>query len=162
MKDRVAKILLVDDHPVFRHGLSKLIEREHDLAVCGEAESAAEAIELINQLNPDLILIDLSLNGKPGLELIKEVRAIHPDVRMLVVSMHDETLWAERALRSGAAGYVMKQEKPRTLMAAVRQSVRGESWLSPQRSSGSSPAAVPARMALLKTHWATANSKCCN
>lgn len=151
-------ILVVDDHPVFRHGLTKLIEREPTLTVCGEVESAAEALRAIPRLRPALVLVDLSLNGTPGLDLIKSVHAQYPDVRMLVVSMHDEVLWAERALRSGAAGYIMKQEKPRTLIAAIKQIIRGETWLSPSitnnliskitRSRGKNPKSVDAEDSL--------------
>ena len=125
-----ARILLVDDHPVLRQGLVRLIEREPDLSVCGEAESADEALRAVARLHPTLVIVDLSLHGKPGLELIKDLRASHPDVRVLVLSMHDETLWAERVLRAGACGYIMKQEKPRVLISSIRQALRGEICLS--------------------------------
>ncbi|HZN59059.1 MAG TPA: response regulator transcription factor [Planctomycetota bacterium] len=118
-----ARILLVDDHPVVRQGLARLIEQEPDLCVCGEAETAGEALKAVADLGPALALVDLTLRDKPGLELIKDLRKQHPDVKVLVVSMHDESVWAERVLRAGACGYVMKQEKPRMLMARIRQAL---------------------------------------
>jgi DNA-binding NarL/FixJ family response regulator len=126
------RILLVDDHPILRQGLVRLIEREPDLTVCGEAESAEQAMEAIRKVRPALAIVDLSLEGKPGLELIKDLRAHHPDILVLVLSMHDEALWAERVIRAGACGYVMKQEKPRMLLAKIRQALRGETCLSEQ------------------------------
>ncbi len=125
-----SRILLVDDHPVLRQGLVRLLEQERDLTVCGEAESAEEAMAAIRATSPDLVIVDLSLRGKPGLQLIKDVQSHHPGTRVLVLSMHDEALWAERVLRAGACGYVMKQEKPRTLVARVRQALRGETSVS--------------------------------
>jgi DNA-binding NarL/FixJ family response regulator len=128
--EQPARILLVDDHPVLRQGLVRLIEREADLTVCGEAESADGALAAVAKASPSLVIVDLSLQGKPGLELIKDLHRHHPDVRVLVLSMHDESLWAERVLRAGACGYVMKQEKPRVLLAQIRKALRGETCLS--------------------------------
>lgn len=126
----VSRILLVDDHPVLRQGLVRLIENEKDMEVCGEAETAEEAMAAIASSHPTLAIVDLSLGGRPGLELVKDLRDRYPDVRVLVLSMHDEMLWAERTLRAGACGYVMKQEKPRALMAKIRQALRGEVCIS--------------------------------
>jgi DNA-binding NarL/FixJ family response regulator len=125
-----ARILIVDDHPIVRQGLVQMIEREANMTVCGEAESADEALEMARRLKPALVIVDLSLNGKPGLELVKDLRAEAPHIMVLVLSMHDEALWAERVLRAGACGYVMKQEKPRVLMARIRQALRGQTCLS--------------------------------
>lgn len=129
------RILLVDDHPILRQGLVRLIEREPDLTVCGECESAEQALAAIAKLHPSLVIVDLSLQGKPGLELIKEITATRPGMRTLVLSMHDEALWAERVLRAGACGYVMKQEKPRILIDRIRQALSGETCVSDRMAS---------------------------
>src|SRR5581483_7847729 len=105
-----SRILIVDDHPLFRHGLRDLINAENDLEPCGDAESAPLALDAIRKLNPDLVIVDISLKGTNGIELIKSIKAEHPKLPMLVVSMHDESPYAVRALRAGARGYVMKQE----------------------------------------------------
>lgn len=125
-----ARILLVDDHPVVRHGLAKLFESEGDMVVCGEVGSAAEAMATIPACDPSLVIVDLSLGGRPGLDLVKDLRSFHPTLAVLVLSMHDEAVWAERAVRAGAVGYVMKQERPRQLVVKVRQALRGETCLS--------------------------------
>lgn len=125
-----SRILIVDDHPVVRHGLCRMIDQENDLTVCGEAESADEALTAVADTKPDLVLVDLSLRSTPGLELIKSIRAQHPHTPVLVLSMHDESLWAERVLRAGACGFVMKQEKPRVLIARIRQALTGGLCLS--------------------------------
>jgi len=131
----VARIFLVDDHPVLRHGLARLIDSEPDLSICGEAETADDALAAIESLKPNLAVVDLSLQGKPGLDLIKQLTTRSPDTRVLVLSMHEESLWAERAMRAGACGYVMKQEEPKVLMQRIRQALRGETSLS-ERMSG--------------------------
>jgi len=123
-------ILLVDDHPVLREGLVSLINRERDLQVCAQAASAEEAMDAAEKFRPDLAIVDLSLQGKPGLELVKELRTHFPQIKILVLSMHDELLWAERVLRAGASGYVMKQEKPRVLLEQIRKALRGETSVS--------------------------------
>jgi DNA-binding NarL/FixJ family response regulator len=115
------RILIVDDHPMIREGLRTLISREPDLSVCGEAETAAEALKATAELNPDLVLVDIGLPGRNGLELIKDLRAFHPALPILVLSMHDELLWAERVLRAGARGYVMKRETGPVMVQAIRQ-----------------------------------------
>jgi len=104
------KVLLVDDHPILRAGLSKLINQEADMLVCGEAEDGPKGFDLVGKLHPDVVVVDVSLKGGNGIELIKNLKASHPDLPMLVLSMHDETLYAERALRAGSRGYIMKEE----------------------------------------------------
>jgi len=130
--DARTRILVVDDHPVVRHGLVRLIEQEPDLMVCGEAESVEEAMTAIAETKPTVALVDLSLRDTPGLELIKRIKADYPDMPVLVLSMHDESLWAERVLRAGACGFVMKQERPRVLIEKLRQAVTGGLCLSDQ------------------------------
>ena len=129
-KQSASQILIVDDHPIVRQGVVRLIEREPDLQVCGEAESAAEALSVLTRHVPDLILLDLSLRGTPGLDFIRQIRAEQPKSPVLVLSMHDETPWAERVLRAGACGFVMKQEKPRVLISRIRQALAGDLALS--------------------------------
>jgi DNA-binding NarL/FixJ family response regulator len=124
------KLLIVDDHPMMREGLGQLISHEADLAVCGEAGSASEALDLVGKLKPDLALVDISLPDKGGLELIKDLHSLHPSLPVLVISMHDETLHAERALRAGARGYIMKQEGGERLMEAIRQVLAGQIYVS--------------------------------
>ena len=124
------KIMLVDDHPVMREGLAQLINHEPDLSICGQYEDAAKAFEAIESLCPDLAVVDLSLKGSSGLELIKNIRASHPKIRILVLSMHDESLYAERVLRAGAGGYIMKQEASEKVLDAVRQVLRGTVYVS--------------------------------
>jgi len=120
------QIFIVDDHPVFREGLVGLVKREPDLAVCGEADNAPQALAGIEQLNPDLVLLDIGLPGKSGLELTKDLRALLPAIAVLVISMHDETLYAERVLRAGGRGYIMKQEGPEKILQAIRHVLDGE------------------------------------
>lgn len=129
-----SRVLIVDDHPLFRHGLSDLINAEEDLETCGEAGSAPLALEAIRRLQPELVIVDISLKGSNGIELVKSIKAEHPKLPTLVVSMHDESLYATRALRAGARGYVMKQEALDLVMAAVRQVLSGEIYVSPTMS----------------------------
>ena len=124
------KIFIVDDHPVFREGLVGLVKREDDWIVCGEADTAAQALTAIEKLKPDLVLADIGLPGRSGLELIKDLRSAFPELAILVISMHDETLYAERVLRAGARGYIMKQEGPDKILQAVRQVLEGQIYLS--------------------------------
>jgi DNA-binding NarL/FixJ family response regulator len=128
------RILLVDDHPVMRAGLAQLIERQPDLTVCGEAGDPASASALLGQARPDLILTDISMPGRSGLEFIKDLRAVHPDILILVVSMHDELIYAERVLRAGAQGYIMKEAGGGNLLAAIRQVLSGAQYVSPRMS----------------------------
>lgn len=127
---RDSRVLVVDDHPILRHGIAELVHREPGFEVCAEAGSAAEALALLDRHPIDLAVVDLSLAGLSGIELLKTLRTKHPTVRTLVMSMHDETLYAERVLRAGARGYVMKQEATRQILAALRHIRDGEIWLS--------------------------------
>jgi len=128
------RILIVDDHPMMRQGLAQLIGAEPDLAVCGEAENAESALDSIAALQPDLVLADISLPGKNGLELIKDFQAIQPGLPVLVISMHDESLYAERVLRAGGRGYIMKQEGGKKLMQAIRHVLDGKIYVSEKMS----------------------------
>ena len=130
-----SRILIVDDHPLFREGLQQLIDRDPQLAVCGEASSAAEALQAVPRLKPDLVLVDISLGGTSGIELIKHIKTEYEELPVLVVSMHDESLYAERALRAGAMGYVMKHEPSKTVKTAIHKVLQGEMYLSPRMSS---------------------------
>lgn len=123
-------ILLVDDHPMLRQGLKDILESEADLKVCGEAGTAQEALQRIEELGPDLVIVDISLGGNNGLELTKQIRETHPHVKVMVFSMHDETVYAQRALRAGALAYLMKQEKVETIKAAARRALGGEIFVS--------------------------------
>ena len=114
------QIFIVDDHPMMREGLAQLIAHEPDLAVCGEAGTSHEALDLIGKLKPDLLLADISLPDKSGLELIKDLLALNPKLPVLAISMHDESLHAERVLRAGGRGYIMKQEGGNKMMQAIR------------------------------------------
>ena len=123
-------ILIVDDHPMLRRGLATLIESESDLVVCGEVASCAAALDAIREQSPDLVMVDLSLEGSDGLDLIKQMKARHPEIPALVLSMYDEALYAERALRAGARGYVTKQQLDDTVLVAIRRLLGGEMYLS--------------------------------
>jgi DNA-binding NarL/FixJ family response regulator len=127
-------ILIVDDHPMMRQGLVQLINNEPDLAVNGEAETAEQALSLIGQSVPNLVLADISLTGKSGLELIKDVQSLHPGLAVLVISMHDESIYAERVLRAGGRGYIMKQEGGKQIMQAIRHVLSGQIYVSPKMS----------------------------
>jgi DNA-binding NarL/FixJ family response regulator len=128
------QIFIVDDHPMMRQGLAQLIGAESDLAVCGEAENAGGALDALGKLKPDLVLADISLPDKNGLELIKDFQAIQPGLSVLVISMHDESLYAERVLRAGGRGYIMKQEGGKKLMLAIRQVLEGKIYVSEKMS----------------------------
>ena len=128
------RVLIVDDHPMMRQGLAQLIEHEADLCVCGQADRAGQALETIAATQPDLVLVDISLPDRSGLELIKDVHALRPNLPLLVVSMHDEALYAERVLRAGGRGYVMKQEGGKILMQAIRQVLGGQIYVSEKMS----------------------------
>lgn len=122
----IIRILVVDDHPVVRQGLALTLSREAGFLICGEAEGIKDARSIINEEKPDLILADLDLQGSSGLDLIKEVRQFHPQIPVLVLSAHQEDLYAERALRAGARGYLMKNERPERLIAGIRDVLNGE------------------------------------
>lgn len=128
------RILLVDDHPLMRRGQADLLNREPDLVVCGEAGTAQEAMEAIAKVKPDLVLVDMGLPDKDGLELTKDIQALHPGLPVLAMSMQDESLFAARVLRAGGRGYVMKQEGPERLAAAIRTVLGGQVALSPRMS----------------------------
>jgi DNA-binding NarL/FixJ family response regulator len=135
MKKNKKRVLLVDDHPIMRHGLAQLIRAEADLEVCGEGGSAAEGLTLVGSLKPDLVVADLTLPDKHGLEFIKDVQSMYPGTLMLVLSMHDESLYAERVLRAGARGYVMKETAADMLVLAARRVLDGGIYLSDKMSS---------------------------
>jgi len=122
-------ILLVDDHPLVRERLAEIINREADLHVCGEAEDRHEALQAVQARQPDLVIVDLTLKTSDGLELIKDIHARWASLRMLVVSMHDESLHAERVLRAGALGYITKQEATRNILLAIRRVLDGDIYL---------------------------------
>jgi DNA-binding NarL/FixJ family response regulator len=127
-------ILIVDDHPMMRDGLRQIVSSAPELSVCGEAATAAQAMELVGKLKPDLVLADISLADKNGIELIKDIQALHPDVQTLVISMHDETLYVERVLRAGGRGYINKQEGGKRIMEAIRRVLDGQICVSEKMS----------------------------
>jgi DNA-binding NarL/FixJ family response regulator len=124
------RVFIVDDHPIVRQGLALLINREADLAVCGDAEEAGTALQGIEALHPDIVLVDISLSGPDGLDLLKSVRAQDHRLPVLILSMLDETLYAERALRAGASGYIMKQEATEKVLVAIRRILGGDVYVS--------------------------------
>jgi len=124
------RVLIVDDHPVFRTGLAGLVNLEKDLTICGEAQDATQAMKALELLKPDLVLMDLSLPGKSGLELLKDFRAMSPRTPVLMISMHDETLYAERVIRAGGKGYIMKQEGPERIIQGIRKVLSGGIFVS--------------------------------
>jgi DNA-binding NarL/FixJ family response regulator len=126
-----ARILIIDDHPIFRTGIAQLINHQGEFFVCGEAETAPEALEAIVRLKPDLVILDITLKGINGIELMKTIRSSAPQLPVLVLSMHEESLYAERALRAGARGYVTKQEASNQVLDAIRRVLTGELYVSP-------------------------------
>jgi len=123
-------VFVVDDHPIVRQGLTLLINRESDLAVCGEGEEMHSALRAIQAARPDILIVDISLNGPDGLELLKNIRITSPRLPVLILSMHDESIYAERALRAGANGYIMKQEATEKVLVALRRILSGEIYVS--------------------------------
>ena len=123
-------VFVVDDHPLLRQGLAMLINRESDLIVCGEAEEAPTALKALAAARPDILIADISLNGPDGLDLLKNLRILYPDLPVLILSMHDESIYAERAMRARANGYIMKQEATEKVLVAVRRILDGEIYLS--------------------------------
>jgi DNA-binding NarL/FixJ family response regulator len=130
-KNTPSRVFIVDDHPIVRQGLAGAIEQEQDLTVCGGAGNPAEALQALRRLRPDIAIIDISLSeAADGLELISDLRARHPELHILVLSMHDESVYAERSLRAGAKGYVMKQETIETVLERIRGVLIGETGFS--------------------------------
>jgi DNA-binding NarL/FixJ family response regulator len=129
-KPSTKKIFIVEDHPVFREGLRQLVNREAEFTVCGESDTCEQALKAIRSLEPDLVLVDLTLPGKSGLQLLKEVRAFSRKIKLLVVSMHDQALYADRVLRAGGDGYIMKQEDPSEIIHAIRDVLDGHIYIS--------------------------------
>jgi DNA-binding NarL/FixJ family response regulator len=128
--ERKSRVFVVDDHPIVRQGLALMINAESDLMVCGEAEEAQTAMQSVVECQPDILIVDISLDGPDGLELVKHVRTLFPELPILILSMHDETTYAERALRARANGYIMKQEATEKVLIAIRRILNGEVYLS--------------------------------
>jgi len=128
------RVFVVDDHPIVRQGLSQLINREPDLWVCGEAEDARTALDALGPAKADIVIVDVSLDGPDGIELLKTIRSRDSKLQVLMLSMHDESLYAERALRAGANGYIMKQEATERVLIAIRQILSGEVYVSDRMS----------------------------
>jgi DNA-binding NarL/FixJ family response regulator len=129
---RKLKVLLVDDHPMVREWLTSLIEQQPDMSVCGEADNIADAIKIFKTASPDIAVVDLSLKEASGLDLVKTIKARWPDVGIVVLSMHEEDIYAERAIRAGARGYVMKRESTKRIITAIRDVFRGKLCVSDQ------------------------------
>jgi DNA-binding NarL/FixJ family response regulator len=129
---RRRRILIVEDHLVVRHGIVQIINQEPDLEVCGQAEDVSGALACLPELSPDLVLVDLSLKGSSGLDLIKAIKKSYPTLPVVVLSMHDELLHGQSALRAGAKGYIMKRAEPEILMSAIRRVLNGDTHISPQ------------------------------
>jgi len=130
VQTKKCRVLLIDDHPIVRQGLALLIDREGDLSVCGEADGAHSAFHAIETLRPDLVVLDISLSGPDGLDVLKEIRMKTASLPVLILSMHDESIYAERAMRAGANGYIMKQEATEKVLVAIRRILQGEVYLS--------------------------------
>jgi DNA-binding NarL/FixJ family response regulator len=124
------RVLIVDDHPVVRQGIKLMIEAEPDLTICGEAQTEQQARKLVRELRPDALLVDLSLSEGDGFNVVRDVHAHFPEIRVLVLSMHDEAIYAERLLAEGASGYIMKQAATDQLVTALRTVLRGERFVS--------------------------------
>ncbi len=123
---RKSRVFVVDDHPLIRQGLRQLIDREPDLAVCGEAEESGGALHSMDAAKPDIVIVDIALNGPDGIELLKNLRVRYPGLPVLILSMHDESIYAERALRAGANGYIVKQEATGRVLVAIRRILNRE------------------------------------
>ena len=134
-KSDTTRVFIVDDHPVVRQGVGMLVDQQNDMEVCGDAESGPEALKKIGELDPDLAVVDLSLKDSSGMELIKDLQVQHPEIRILVLSMHDETFFAERVLRAGARGYITKAESTLKVVDGIRAVMKGEVYLSDGMSS---------------------------
>ncbi|MBI5688162.1 MAG: response regulator transcription factor [Verrucomicrobia bacterium] len=151
---RKTNILIVDDHPIARRGLAQLINQEPDLQVCADVENMTQALEVMESRRPDLVIVDISLKESSGLELVRSIKARFDDLPMLVFSMHEEALCAERALEAGALGYVMKQEPTEIIMAAIRRVLEGHTYLSELMTSRllNKPASAPSKKAMSPLH----------
>jgi DNA-binding NarL/FixJ family response regulator len=125
------RIFLVDDHPIFRLGVSRLVTAEPDLEICGEAANTVQALDMLRRIEADVVVVDISLPGANGIELVKSLRAEHPDLPLLVLSAHDEKLYALRALRAGASGFLMKRESETSFIPALRAILMRKIWVSP-------------------------------
>ena len=136
MSGNKIKVVIVDDHPLFRERLAQLINHEPDMEVTGDADTAKDAIQLIRNTSPDLAIIDITLKESSGLELVKSIKALSIGVPVLVLSMHEESLYAERALRAGATGYITKHQAADEVLAAIRRVLAGEVYLSEKMTSG--------------------------
>jgi len=152
----IKRIYLVDDHPLVREWLKTHLQQQPDITVCGEADSAPRALKEILALKPDVVIVDISLEGRSGLDLIKDLKLQRPELVMIVLSMHDEMLYAERALRAGARGYIMKRESAQKIVTAIRQVLAGKVYVSSRVSAqlaakfvGDSPAVGPTPVNLL-------------
>lgn len=126
------RIIIVDDHPIFRMGMKELLNQERDFSVCGLAEDIAGARIALAKHKPDVALVDISLSKENGLDLVKEIASHHKNIAVLVLSLHDESVWAERAIRAGAKGYVMKKQASASVITAVRNIMDGKIHLSPE------------------------------
>lgn len=124
------RVLLVDDHPIIRHGLTQLINQEADFSICGEVEDGPQVLPAVDALHPDIVLLDITLKTVSGINVLQEVRARYPDLPVLMLTMHDEARFAERSLRAGASGYVIKQDPPENLISALRTVLSGEIYMS--------------------------------
>ena len=149
----IHKIFIVEDHPVFREGMTQILNSEPDMKVCGTAEDVPGALRALAQAKPDLVLVDIGLPGKSGLELIKKLRSAGSQMKLLVVSMHDEALYAERVLRAGGDGYIMKQEDPEEILHAIRDVLGGhiyvsEEVLTPSSNGSATPPSDPKKRPL--------------
>jgi len=129
------RVMLVDDHPIVRHGMAMLINEEDDLMVCGESSSASDTLSQIELCQPEIAVVDVSLQGASGIDLTKSIKEQYPGLPVLILSMHEESLYAERALRAGARGFVMKQEAAETVLRAIRTVIKGDVYLSERLSS---------------------------
>jgi DNA-binding NarL/FixJ family response regulator len=132
--DSRKRILLVDDHPMMRAGLAQLINKQAEVRVCGEAGNPAEAFDELAKTKVDLVVTDITMPGRSGIEFIKDLLAAYPELSVLVISMHDETIYAERVLHAGARGYIMKEAGGENLLAAIRQVLSGQVYVSPRMS----------------------------
>src|SRR5581483_2346799 len=146
MSNSKKRIFVVEDHPMVRERLAELVNKEDDMEVCGEADNVTTALELIQQLNPDIIIIDITLRGSSGLDLIRTLRKSPIETPILTLSMHDETAYAHRALRAGANGFIMKNQASKEIVSAVRYVLSGEIYLSKEMTSAVLRKFVPGKI----------------